>query len=122
MGLGPEGGIPTGLPSLRGGCMAACELKPGENVIQVGAGSGYFSAIRAELVGESGSVVAFEIDHSLAEAAERNLKRWKQVRVEATSGVSGIAGRADVVYVSAGLQQVPLAWFEALALGGRLLV
>jgi protein-L-isoaspartate(D-aspartate) O-methyltransferase len=122
MGLAPERGITTGLPSLHARCMAACELKPGENVIQVGAGSGYFSAILAELVGESGCVVAFEIDHSLAEAAERNLKRWKQVRVEATSGVSGIRGRADVVYVSAGVQQVPLAWFEALALGGRLLV
>lgn len=122
MGLAPERGIPTGLPSLHARCMAACELKPGENVIQVGAGSGYFSAILAELVGKSGSVVAFEVDDSLAKRAERNLKRWKQVRVEATSGVSGIPGSADVVYVSAGVQQLPRAWVDALALGGRLLV
>ncbi len=122
MGLAAERGITTGLPSLHARCIAACELKPGENVIQVGAGSGYFTAILAELVGESGSVLAFEIDHSLATAAERNLKRWRQVLVEATSGVSGISGSADVVYVSAGVQQLPRAWFEALALGGRLLV
>src|SRR5258708_5693207 len=122
MGLAPERGITTGLPSLHARCMAACELKPGENVIQVGAGSGYFSAILAELVGESGSVVAFEVDDSLAKRAERNLKRWKQVLVEATSGVSGISGSADVVYVSAGVQQLPRAWFEAFALGVRLLV
>jgi SAM-dependent methyltransferase len=100
MGLAPERGITTGLPSLHARSMAACELKPGESVIQVGAGSGYFSAILAELVGESGSVVAFEIDNSLAKAAERNLKRWKQVRIEATSGVSGISGSADVVCVT----------------------
>ena len=122
MGLAAERGITTGLPSLHARCMAACEVKAGENVIQVGAGSGYFSAILAELVGESGSMVAFEIDDSLAKAAERNLKRWKQVRVEAASGVSAISGSADVIYVSAGVQQIPRAWFEALALGGRLLV
>src|SRR5258707_10666038 len=122
MGLARERGTRTGLPSLHARCIAACELKPGENVIQVGAGSGYFTAILAELVGESGSVLAFEIDHSLATAAERNLKLWRQVRVEATSGVSCISGSADVVYVSAGVQQLPRAWFEALALGGRLLV
>jgi protein-L-isoaspartate(D-aspartate) O-methyltransferase len=122
MGLAPERGITTGLPSLHARCMAACELKPGENVIQVGAGSGYFSAVLAELVGETGSVVAFEIDNSLAKAAERNLKHWRQVRVEGTSGVSGISGNADVVYVNAGVQQLPRAWLEALALGGRLLV
>jgi protein-L-isoaspartate(D-aspartate) O-methyltransferase len=122
MGLAPERGITTGLPSLHARCMAACELKPGENVIHVGAGSGYFSAILAELVGESGFVVAFEIDNSLAKRAERNLKRWSQVRVEATSGVSGFSGSADVVYVSAGVQQLPRAWADALAVGGRLLV
>ncbi len=121
MGLAPERGITTGLPSLHARCMAACELKPGEKVIQIGAGSGYFSAVLAELVGESGSVVAFEIDNALAKAAVRNLKRWRQVRVEATSGVSGISGSADVVYVNAGVQQLPRAWFEALAPGGRLL-
>jgi protein-L-isoaspartate(D-aspartate) O-methyltransferase len=122
MGLAAERGIPTGLPSLHARCMAACALRLGENVIQVGAGSGYFTAVLAELVGERGSVVAFEIDNALAKAAERNLKGWRQVRVEASSGVSGISGSADVVYVNAGVQQLPGAWFEALALGGRLLV
>src|SRR5262249_26036806 len=97
IGLAPERGIPTGLPSLHAGCMAACQLKPGEKVIQVGAGSGYFTAILAELVGENGSVVAFEIDTALAKAAQHNLSRWRQVHVEACSGVSSVSGTADVV-------------------------
>ncbi len=91
MGLAIERGIPTGLPSLHARCMAACELKLGEKVIQVGAGSGYFSAVLAELVGEGGSVIAFEIDSALAKAAGQNLKSWRQVRVEPSSGVSGIS-------------------------------
>ena len=61
IGLVPERRIPTGLPSLHARCMAACELSAGQKVVQVGAGSGYYSAVLAELVGESGSVVAFEI-------------------------------------------------------------
>jgi len=122
MGIAAERGIPTGLPSLQARCMAACDLKVGERVIQVGAGAGYFSAVLAEMVGEGGSVVAFEIDNALAKVAERNLKPWRQVRVEASSGVSGISGTADVVYVNAGVQQLRGTWLEALAPGGRLLV
>ncbi len=121
MGLAPQRGITTGLPSLHARCMAACELRLGESVIHVGAGAGYFTAVLAELVGESGSVVAFEVDTALAEAAARNLRRWSQARVEPTAGVVDLPATADLIYVSAGVQQLPRAWFEALAPGGRLL-
>src|SRR6202022_2472824 len=86
MGLAPERGIPTGLPSLHARCIAACDLRGGEHVLHIGAGTGYFTAILAELVGESGSVVGFEVDTALGEAAVHNLRRWRQVRVELTSG------------------------------------
>jgi len=120
MGLAPQRGIPTGLPSLHARCIAACAPQPGEHVVHVGAGSGYYTAILAELVGPSGRVDAFEIDRELAARARASLGRWPCVRVEPASGVDRPLGEVDLVYVSAGVQQPPRAWLDALRSGGRL--
>src|SRR5262245_30598186 len=66
IGLVPERGIPTGLPSLHARCIAASAPKKGDRVVHIGAGSGYYTAILAELVGDEGHVNAFEIDMELA--------------------------------------------------------
>ncbi len=49
-------------------------VRQGERVLQIGAGSGYYTAILAELAGPRGHVDALEIDEDLAEAARRNLE------------------------------------------------
>src|SRR5262245_16772212 len=51
MGIGLTGAIPTGLPSLHASFLDALGVAPGLCVMQVGAGTGYFTAILAELVG-----------------------------------------------------------------------
>ena len=106
VGLAPDRGIPTGLPSLHARCLDACAPKPGENVVHVGAGAGYFTAIIAELVGPTGTVRAFEVDAALAAMAERNLAPWPRVTVEARSGTVA-EGPVDLIYVCAGVQQNP---------------
>lgn len=121
VGLAPDRGIPTGLPSLHARCLDACAPKPGENVVHVGAGAGYFTAIIAELVGPTGTVRAFEVDAALAAMAERNLAPWPRVTVEARSGTVA-EGPVDLIYVCAGVQQIPGAWLRALRPGGRLVV
>jgi len=57
------------------------DIRPGETVVHVGAGFGYFSALMAELVGPSGTVVAAEIDPHLRKQAGVNLAAWPQVRM-----------------------------------------
>lgn len=121
VGMGIARGVPTGLPSLHARCIAACGPRTGERVLHVGAGTGYFTAILAELVGERGPVMAFELDPELAQRAQKNLAAWPWVRVEASSGVTFEKATADLVYVSAGVEELPLAWLRALAPGGRLL-
>jgi protein-L-isoaspartate(D-aspartate) O-methyltransferase len=101
--------------------MAACAIKPGEYALQVGAGSGYFTAILAELVGETGHVIAFEIDEALAERARRNLSAWPWAKLGSQPRDTK-SQSVDVVYVCAGVEQIPLSWFFALRPGGRLLV
>jgi len=122
MGLVPEQGIPTGQPSLHARCMAACAPKPGDRVVQIGVGAGYYTAILAELVGPTGQVLGFEIDRALALQASGNLAAWPWARVEPTSGVDAAFEAADVIYVNAGVEKPPRSWFERLRPQGRLVL
>lgn len=119
VGLGLAPAIPTGLPSLHARMLDALSISQGERIVQVGAGTGYFTAILAELTGPSGRVDAFEIDGALAARAETNLRSWPWATVHARSGVS-IDGPVDVVYVNAGVQQLPRAWIDVLSGSGRI--
>jgi protein-L-isoaspartate(D-aspartate) O-methyltransferase len=120
LGLAPERGITTGLPSLHARCLHACAPRTGESVIHVGAGAGYYTAVLAELVGPTGSVTAFEIDQALAATASARLQDWPSVLVHPSSGIDLPAGAADLIYVCAGVQRLPRAWLDGLRPGGRL--
>src|ERR1700704_2052754 len=56
----PERQINNGQPSLHARLMAAADPVGGEHVVHVGAGTGYYSALLATLVGASGRVTAIE--------------------------------------------------------------
>jgi protein-L-isoaspartate(D-aspartate) O-methyltransferase len=120
--IGLSTGIPSGLPSLHARLLATLRVARGERVMHVGAGTGYFTAILAELVGASGQVRAFEIDEALAGRARACLERWPWASVEARSGIRVPEQPVDLVYVNAGVQKFPHQWIEALAPGGRVLV
>ena len=121
IGLAPERGINNGAPSLHARCLAALEPAPGETALHIGAGTGYYSAILAELVGSSGSVVAYEIEEDLAASAVRNLRALPNVSVRSRSGTAEPLPPADIIYVNAGATHPPEAWLDSLELGGRLL-
>ena len=55
----------------------ALELKKGDKVLEVGAGSGYQAAIISKIIGEKGKVITTEIVPELAELAENNIKKLK---------------------------------------------
>ena len=114
-------GINIGQPSLHAHMLEAVAVAEGETVLQVGAGSGYYTAILAHLAGSAGRVIAFEIDAELALRAQRNLADREWVKVEARSGIAEDLPAADVVYVNAGTTQPSWSWLEALRAGGRLL-
>jgi protein-L-isoaspartate(D-aspartate) O-methyltransferase len=119
--LDHERGINIGQPSLHALCLDALAVREGESVVQVGAGSGYYTAIIAELVGPTGRVDAFEIDPGLAARATANLAGWPQVAVHARSGIAEDLPKADAIYVNAGITQPSWAWLDALRPRGRLL-
>jgi len=121
VGLDAERGINNGQPSLHARCLAACDPRWGDTVVHVGAGTGYYSAILAQLVGERGQVIAYEIEADLAARAAANLKPWPQASVRAVSGVVPPLPACDVVYVNASATHPQAAWLDALRDGARLI-
>jgi protein-L-isoaspartate(D-aspartate) O-methyltransferase len=119
--LVPERGLNNGEPQLHARCLAALQIKGGETAVHVGSGTGYYTAILAQLVGQTGTVIAYEIDPDLAAKAATNLTPWPNVSVKAQSATATILPPCDIVYVSAGATRPPDAWLDALAPGGRLL-
>jgi len=92
-------------------------------VLEIGTGSGYQTAILAELVPE---VVSIERLALLAASAQVTLKRlrYRNITVVVGDGSLGIPsnGPYDAIIVTAGAPQVPASLVDQLAEGGRLVV
>jgi protein-L-isoaspartate(D-aspartate) O-methyltransferase len=114
-------GINIGEPALHARCLDALALRAGDTVLHVGAGVGYYTALLAHLVGDTGHVHAFEIETDLAARAKQNLAHLPWVDVQARSGIADHLPKADAVYVNAGITQPSWAWLDALRTDGRLL-
>src|SRR5216683_2297139 len=72
VGLSPDKGINNGEPSLHAKCIARADPQPGETVVHIGSGTGYYTALLAYLVGDGGRVDAYEIEADLAALATQN--------------------------------------------------
>ena len=122
LALDREREINIGMPSAHACWLGACSIKQAETVVQVGAGSGYYAAILAHLVGADGRIYSYEIDEVLAERARDNLKEVHQVEVRTQSGDASDLPQADLIYVCAAATQPSRNWLAALRPGGRLLL
>lgn len=119
--LDPARNLNIGLPSGHALWLDAIDVRPDERVIQIGAGTGYYTAILAHLAGLGGRVDAYEIDEALAAQASENLKGLPQVKVHARTGLAGELPEADAIYVCVGTTQPWQAWLDAMRPGARLL-
>lgn len=79
--LDEQRGIAIGLPSMWAKFLWAVNPVSGDRILQVGAGSGYYTAILAELVGANGSVVATEIEPHLCFLASKALADRRNVSI-----------------------------------------
>ena len=111
-------GINNGQPSLHARCIVEMRLTGRDHVLHIGAGTGYYTAILAEL---GGSVDAYEIEADLVVRAAANLMPWRNVTVHAESAAGRPLPRADAIYVCAGATHPDPFWLDALRDNGRLL-
>lgn len=118
-----DSGINNGLPSLWARVYDNLGIKAGAAVLQVGAGVGYYTAILAELVGDRGTVIAYEIEEDLAARAKDNLRRYANVEVicgDATKAQS--LPELDALTACAGVTHIPPGWLDSLKPGGELVL
>ena len=98
-------------------------LRGDERVLEIGAGSGYQTALLCELARQ---VFAVERVPQLADLAQRRLRDlgYRNVEIGAFDGSSGWAERApfDGVVVAAAAPSVPALLVDQLAVGGRLVI
>lgn len=112
----------NGVPSFWAGLFEKLKPLPGERAIHAGAGTGYYSAILAHMVGSSGEVLAIEYEPHLAAHAARAFEGQPNVEIIQGDALGAAYGEADVIVASAGLDAIPLPWVRLLKDGGRLLV
>jgi protein-L-isoaspartate(D-aspartate) O-methyltransferase len=113
--------INNGQPTLHALCLAALNVQEGETVVHIGAGTGYYTAVLAELVGPVGQVFAFEVEPELAQRASTTLADLPNVTVYPRSGAEAPLPICDVVYINAGATAPLDIWLDALRPSGRLL-
>jgi protein-L-isoaspartate(D-aspartate) O-methyltransferase len=98
-------------------------LEPESRVLEVGTGSGYQTAILAELAGE---VVSIEVVESLAAEARARFDGlgYRNVELVCGDGAAGSPEKApfDAILVTAAADKLPPALVEQLKPGGRIVV
>jgi protein-L-isoaspartate(D-aspartate) O-methyltransferase len=98
------------------------EIKKGEKVLEIGTGSGYQSAILAELTDK---VYSVEIIEELGKRADRVLKSLGyRVRIKIGDGYNGWEEYApfDAIIVTCAPDHVPPPLIQQLKIGGRMVI
>src|SRR5690348_6594036 len=97
----------------------AAGIKPGDTVLEVGAGSGYAAAVISRI---AGNVIGIERQHDLVEVARERLKRlgYDNVEIVEGDGTRGCPDYApfDAILAAASGSHVPRPLIEQLAPNG----
>jgi protein-L-isoaspartate(D-aspartate) O-methyltransferase len=101
--------------------------KEGEKILDVGSGSGWTTALLAQMVGEKGKVIAIDIIPELVEFGKKNVAKYNFIEkgiVEfiCADGSKGYQKESpyDKILASASAKECYPAWKEQLKVGGRI--
>jgi len=101
----------------------AAEMKAGDKVLEVGAGSGYAAAVMSRIAGQ---VTAIERQPELVKVAQGRMQRlgFDNVRIVEGDGTRGWEPEApyDAILAAASGSHVPPGWIDQLADGGRIVM
>ena len=122
VGLIPERNLNNGEPAGHAMLIACADARSGKHAVHIGAGTGYYTAILAHMVGDTGRVTAIEYDPGLAARLAVNFAGQPNVCAVQGDGTKIDFDPADVIYVSAGATRPVDLWLDRLKDGGRLIL
>jgi protein-L-isoaspartate(D-aspartate) O-methyltransferase len=99
------------------------EPKAGEKILDIGSGSGWQTALLAQIVGGKGKVVAIERIPELKTMTEKNVSKYNFiVKVVEGDGAKGYELEApfDKIIAAAAAAAIPKSWKEQVKIGGKI--
>ncbi|MFW5427058.1 MAG: protein-L-isoaspartate O-methyltransferase family protein [Methylophagaceae bacterium] len=108
-------------PVVEGRFLQALDIQSQEHVLEIGTGSGYFTALLAHLAGH---VTSVELITELSEQAQQRLSKIENIAFYIGDAAQGwdLSDRVDVIIATAAFVTVPGRYKHALQVGGRMLV
>ena len=101
----------------------------GNKILDIGSGSGWQTALLADIVGDSGKIFAVDIIPELMDFGRRNVAKYNFIKSGIVkflnyNAVKGMPEEApfDRIIAAAAGEEIPAAWKEQLKIGGRLVV
>ncbi|MFC1663630.1 protein-L-isoaspartate O-methyltransferase [Patescibacteria group bacterium] len=103
------------------------EPKPGDKILDIGSGSGWTSALLAEIIGSKGKVFAIELVPELKEFGQKNVAKYNFIKKGIAKfiladGSKGYKEEApfDKILASATAREIPQNWKDQLRVGGKI--
>ncbi len=103
------------------------EPKEGEKILDIGAGSGWTTALLGQIVGQKGQVVAIERIPELVDFATQNVSKYNfiekgTVKIVRGNGSQGFRREApyDKIIAAAAAKKIPEFWKKQVKIGGRI--
>jgi protein-L-isoaspartate(D-aspartate) O-methyltransferase len=112
-------------PDIVGMMLEQLDVRPGQKILELGAGTGFNAGLLGHLVGETGHVTTIDVDQDIVDGARAGLAAAgiSNVTVILGDGAVGSAQNApyDRIIATVGAHGIPHAWLDQLAPDGRLL-
>lgn len=107
-------------PVVEGRFLQALDIQSEEHVLEIGTGSGYFTALLAQLAKQ---VTSVEMIAELSEQAQKKLREVENISLQIgdASQAWNLSDRVDVIVATAAFVTVPESYKHALQVGGRML-
>jgi protein-L-isoaspartate(D-aspartate) O-methyltransferase len=99
------------------------EPKEGQTIYEIGAGTGYSTALLSEIVGKKGKIISFEINKEIYGKAKKNLKKHSNIDLVLGNGLKGFPDFApyDSIIIFGSLDEEPKNLLNYLKVGGKLI-